>query len=96
MQLDLSAAFDSVASAGSHLWRMWYNSQVDQLLPGWGNQFVRIGDCTSEPVPCEFGILQGSVLGPLLFTIYTIAQFKHANHDQYADDTQLYRVSRKK
>jgi len=55
-----------------------------------------VHDCTSAPVSCEFGVPQGSVLGLLLFTIYTspisnsIAQFKHVNHAQYADDTQLY------
>ena len=69
----------------------WINSYLDGR-----NQFVRVGDRTSEPAPCEFGVPQGSVLGPLLFTIYTspitnvIAQFKHVNHAQYADDTQLY------
>jgi len=39
---------------------------------------------------------QGSVLGPLLFTIYTspivsiIEPFRNVHHAQYADDTQLY------
>jgi len=69
----------------------WIESYLDGQ-----SQFVTVGDCTSAPVLCEFSIPHGSVLGPLLFTIYTspisnvIAQFKHVNHTQYPDDTQLY------
>ena len=102
MRLDLSAAFDMLVMKTllrrlDHTFGIrstthkWINSYLDGQ-----NQFVRVGDCTSESVPCEFGGPKGSVLGPLLFTIYTfpittfIAQFKHVNHAQYADDTQLY------
>jgi len=44
----------------------------------------------------DYGVRQGSVLSPLLFTIYitpiviVVASFRNVHHAQYADDTQLY------
>ena len=48
-------------------------------------QKIKIGDSFSEAVILPFGVPQGSVLGPLFFTLYT-----NVTHHLYADDTQIY------
>ena len=59
------------------------------------SQFVKLGNHRSTASPITPGVPQCSVLGPLLFTIYTspiaaIASAHSISQQQYADDTQLY------
>ena len=99
--LDLSAAFDTIdqcqllsllnAEFGVHAKALsWLETYLEART-----QRVKIDDAMSETIPLTCGVPQGSVLGPVLFTIYTMPMQriirKHGVvYHKYADDTQLY------
>src|SRR6187399_2738514 len=59
------------------------------------SQYITIGEHCSSPATLTTGVPQGSVLDPLLFTLYTkpigqILSNCSVSFHLYADDTQLY------
>ena len=65
---------------------------IESYLNG-RSQRVLLPGSTSDFVSVSRGVPQGSILGPLLFTIYTADFSSHLNFcksHQYADDMQIY------
>ena len=103
MFLALSAAFDTVDQM--KLLNILHNEigvtgtalkWFDSFLRG-RTQKVKIGDAYSAIVTLDYGVAQGSILGPKLFNIYTRSfpgtmQAAYFSVEGYADDHQLQKL----
>ena len=99
VQIDFSAAFDRVIHQGI-LYRLnsvgiivSVLSVVRQFLSN-RSQFCLVDGCRSKLVKVLSGVPQGSVLGPLLFLLYTSKLFSILENKPigYADDSNLMAV----
>ena len=100
MLLDLSAAFDTV----NHqlLIKTLQQLGIRGTMLHWFSTYrlgrlqrIKVNGVTSQPKLLDCGVLRGSVLGPILFTIYTaslgqLLRQLDVQYHLYADDSQLW------
>ena len=102
--LNLSAAFDTIAHQ-LLLTRLQHSFGISGSALSWFSSYlcnrthaITINSLQSQPTTLYYGVPHGSVLGSVLFILYTQPLFdlvsKHAvSHHAFADDNQLYKIS---
>ena len=100
--LDLSAAFDTV-DQDKLLHILNKNIGISGIALKWFHSFLKgrtqkvmINDSFSDEESLDYGVAQGSVLGPRLFNIYIMSLYSHIHAasfdvEGFADDHQLYK-----
>ena len=74
-----------------------YGASLDSMAEFWSyleewRQFVKLGHIASDPKAVRQGVLQGSILAPVLFLLFVNDMPLHLNNstiDIYADNTTL-------
>ena len=98
--IDLSKAFDTIdhVKLMTKLENYGIRGSCYKLLESYisnRTQYTSVLDENSEPLEVRYGVHQGSVLGPLLFLIYTndiTNSATNGNFVLYADDTNIFIV----
>ena len=100
VMLDLSAAFDTVDH--ETLLEILQHLGIGETVLDWFSSYltnrqqrISVKQVTSDVKQLDCGVPQGSVIGPILFTIYTTSlghmlREKCVSYHLYADDTQLW------
>lgn len=97
LSLDFSKAFDTISHSlmCSKLEFYGFNATATRLFSNYlsfRRQRVSVNGSYSDSSFIVSGVPQGSILGPLLFTIYTADMFnmvEYSHIQSYADDTQI-------
>ena len=100
--IDFKKAFDTVSHA-ILVSKLERDFGISGLLLDWLKSYLKerqqctaVNGSTSEMIPISFGILQGSVLGPTLFTLFTNdlpPLVPSGSVYMFADDTTVYCIN---
>ena len=92
LSADTSRAFDTVEHGCLIVKLGWYGID-EHWFKGWlGNRTQKIRGSEIQALPVTHGVIQGSLLGPKLFSIFTNDLASHLTHGKlvmYADDCQF-------